>query len=146
MPLSRAALYAQGESLHVSVWPGGLHNTFDLPSFIAKESRSYVIAVSALMRPQDFPDDMRHLEEMLSTGKEFFANGGTAICGPDGKFIVEPVVGREALIIAELDHALVRGERQNFDLAGHYSRPDVTKLLVDRRRQSTVEFIDPPLS
>jgi len=81
-----------------------------LPSFIAKESRSYVIAVSALMRPQDFPDDMRHLEEMLSTGKEFFANGGTAICGPDGKFIVEPVVGREALIIAELDHALVRGE------------------------------------
>ena len=144
MPLSRAALYAQGESLHVSVWPGGLHNTYDLPSFIAKESRSYVIAVSALMRPGDFPDDMRHLEEMLATGKDFFANGGTAICGPDGEFIIEPVVGREALIIAELDHALVRGERQNFDLAGHYSRPDVTKLIVNRQRQSTVEFIDQP--
>jgi nitrilase len=50
MPLARAALYAQGEDLHVAVWPGGIHNTCDITRFIALESRSYVASVSGLMR------------------------------------------------------------------------------------------------
>lgn len=142
MPLSRAALYAQGEDLHVSVWPGGLHNTHDLAAFIAKESRSYVLAVSGLMRPQDFPADTLARDEILANSGEFLANGGTAIAAPDGTFLVDPVVGREVLVVAELDHALVRGERQNFDPSGHYARPDVTRLVVDRRRQAMAQFID----
>ena len=48
---------------------------------------------------------------------------------PDGKWLVEPVVGREELVIADCDHAKVRQERQNFDMSGHYSRPDVFNLL-----------------
>ena len=142
MPLSRAALYAQGEDLHVTVWPGGLHNTCDLPIFIAKELRGYVLACSSLMRPEDFPEDTPLRAEILADGAEFYANGGSTIVGPDGKFVVEPVVGREALVVARLDHALVRGERQNFDVAGHYSRPDVTQLVVDRRRRGIAEFND----
>lgn len=50
MPLARAAMYAQGEDLHVAVWPGGLHNTSEITRFIAKEARSYVISASGLMR------------------------------------------------------------------------------------------------
>ena len=142
MPLARTALYAQGEDLHVSVWPGGAHNTYDLPLFIAKESRSYVIAVCGLMRSTDIPSDWPELREMLANSGAFLANGGTAIAGPDGQFVIQPVVGREVLAIAELDHALVRGERQNFDLAGHYARPDVTRLVVDRTRQSIATFVD----
>lgn len=53
-----------------------------------------------------------------------------------------PVVGEERLIVATLDHRRVREARQSFDPAGHYSRPDVTRLVVDRKRQSTVEFED----
>jgi len=142
MPLSRSALYAQGEDLHVSVWPGGLHNTSDLPIFLAKESRSYVIACSGLMRPEDFPEDTPNRAEILEKCGDFLANGGTTIASPDGTFLVEPVVGIEALVIADLDHAMVRGERQNLDIAGHYSRPDITSLKVDRRRQSIAEFVD----
>lgn len=142
MPLSRAALYAQGEDLHVSVWPGGLHNTRDLTRFIARESRSYVIAVSGLMRPEDLPPGTLARDEILADGAPFLANGGTAIAAPDGAFLVEPVVDREALVIAQLDHARVRGERQNFDIAGHYARPDVTRLVVNRRRQGIATFRD----
>ncbi len=60
--------------------------------------------------------------------------------GPDGKWVIEPIIGEERLAIATIDHKLVRRERQNFDPAGHYSRPDVTQLSVNRERQSTVKF------
>ena len=66
------------------------------------------------------------------------ANGGSCIAGPDGRWIVEPLVGEEKLIVATLDHQRVREERQNFDPAGHYSRPDVLKLSINRQRQSTI--------
>lgn len=142
LPLARASLYAQGESLHVSVWPGGLHNTQDLPVFIAKESRSYVIAVSGLMRAQDFPADTPDLDLILADGADIVSNGGSTIVAPDGTFMIKPVLNEEALIVAEIDAAVVRGERQNLDQAGHYSRPDVLRLNVDRRRQGQVDFVD----
>ncbi len=53
MPLSRAALYAQGEDLHVALWPGNLRNTEETTRFLAREGRSYVLAVSGLMRRED---------------------------------------------------------------------------------------------
>lgn len=144
MPLPRAALYGLGEDLHVSIWPGGVKNTHDITRFLAKEGRSYSVAVSGLMRPTDFPANTPHLQRILAAcdGDEFLANGGSCLAGPDGEWIIEPVCDEEGLFTAVIDHAKVRQERQNFDPAGHYSRPDVTQLTVDRRRQSTVTIID----
>ncbi|PCJ46435.1 MAG: carbon-nitrogen hydrolase [Gammaproteobacteria bacterium] len=143
MPLARSALYAQGEDLHVAIWPGCDRNTLDLTPFIAKESRSYVMSVSGLMRPSDFPNNTPYLDDILAgCNTDFLSNGGSCLCGPDGEWLIEPQTGQEGLYTAIIDHEKVRQERQNFDPSGHYSRPDVTKLVVDRRRQSTVEFID----
>lgn len=142
MPLPRAALYGLGEDLHIAIWPGGVQNTQDITRFIAMESRSYVVSVSGLMRKSDFPADTPHLAAILENSRDMLANGGSCIAGPDGKWIVEPVTDEEKLIIATLDHKRVREERQNFDPAGHYSRPDVTQLTVNRERQSTVKFTD----
>ncbi len=138
MPLVRTALYAQGEDLHVAIWPGNLRNTYDITRFIAKESRSFVISVSGLMRLQDFPADTPHLERILEDCPDTLANGGSCLTGPDGEFIIEPEVDQEVLLTATIDYQQIREERQNFDPSGHYARPDVTQLTVDRRRQSTL--------
>jgi len=142
MPLPRTALYGQGENLHIAVWPGSVHNTKDITRFIARESRSYVISVSSLMQKDDFPGETPHLNEILTNAPKVLANGGSCIAGPDGEWLVEPVLDKEGLIYHSLDFNRVYEERQNFDPVGHYSRPDVTKLTVNRERQSTVEIQD----
>ena len=75
---------------------------------------------------------------------ETLCNGGSCLAGPDGQWVIEPVTDREDLLLAELDPALVHQERHNFDPAGHYARPDVLRLIVDRRRQTTTEWVDGP--
>ena len=142
MPLPRAALYAQGENLHVAVWPGGDHNTKDITRFVARESRSYVGSVSSLMRATDFPPATPHLEQILSSAPKVLANGGSAICQPNGEWLVEPIVDREGVFCHTLSLDKVYEERQNFDPVGHYSRPDVTQLTVNRERQSTIRLKD----
>lgn len=143
MPLPRAAMYAQGENLHVAVWPGSDYNTKDITRFIARESRSYVISVSSRMTiATDFPKDTPHLNEILKKAPEQSSNGGSCIAGPDGEFILPPDIETEGNIYHTLDFDRVYEERQNFDPSGHYSRPDVTQLTVNRERQSTVKFND----
>jgi len=140
MPLPRAALYGQGENLHVAVWPGSDHNTKDITRFIARESRSYVISVSSLMKIEDFPKDTPHLDAMLAKAPKVLANGGSCIAGPDGEWLVEPDTQTEGNIYFDLDFDRVYEERQNFDPVGHYSRPDVTQLVVNKQRQSTISI------
>ncbi len=140
MPLSRTALYGLGENLHVAVWPGSERNTKDITRFIALEARSFVLSVSSLMKVTDFPKDTPHLDEILKTSPEILADGGSCIAGPNGEWIVPPVINTEGLIIETLDFNKVLEERQNFDPVGHYSRPDVTKLIVNRQRQSIIEL------
>ncbi|QFP76831.1 carbon-nitrogen hydrolase family protein [Deinococcus sp. AJ005] len=142
VPLLRSALYAQGENVHVAVWPGGMHNTPDITRFIALESRSFVLSVSGLLRPSDIPEDFLLRQEMLDSGRPFFANGGTAAAAPDGTWLLPPLAETEGLFTVELNHAHVREERQNFDVAGHYARPDIVQLRVNRERQRMARFED----
>ncbi len=141
MPLSRTALYGLGENLHVAVWPGSVRNTVDITRFIAQESRSFVASVSGLMSRDDIQRDMPHAAMILKNAPKVMADGGSCIAGPDGRWVIEPVANEEGLFTAVIDLNRVLEERQNFDPAGHYSRPDVLKLTVDRVRQSTVAFI-----
>jgi nitrilase len=140
MPLPRTALYGQGENLHIAVWPGSDHNTKDITRFIARESRSFVVSVSCLMSKSDFPENTPFYNEIVKKAPDTLANGGSCIAGPDGEWIVAPVLHKEGLIFQTIDFNRVLEERQNFDCVGHYSRPDVTKLSVNTERQTTVEI------
>lgn len=138
MPLARAALYADGEDVHVMIWPGARRLTQDLTRFVAQELRGYVLSASGLIRRADLPDDLRAAVGEAPLGYD----GGSCIAGPDGQWIVEPLTGEEGIRYAELDPMRVHAERQNFSPAGHYSRPDVLRLSVDRRRQGAADFVD----
>lgn len=144
MPLARASLHAQGESLHVALWPGSAELAREAAPFLAREGRSYVLSVGNLLRAQDLPQGLPHRADMLAGAGEdaVLYDGGTCVVGPDGRFVVAPITGIETTVHAELDPAAVRQERQNFDPSGHYARPDVFRLSVDRRRQAPVSFQD----
>ncbi|MHA2429003.1 MAG: carbon-nitrogen hydrolase family protein, partial [Candidatus Hermodarchaeia archaeon] len=128
LPLARAALHLQKETLHVAVWPGNLRNTEDITRFIALEGRSWVISVSGLLRPTDFA----HLSEsefpmksLMESHPTSWANGGSVIVDPTGKVVEGPLVDKEGIVYADIDAALVIKERQNLDISGHYSRFDI---------------------
>ena len=138
-PLARAALYGQGEDFHICVFPGGVHNV-DITRFIAKESRSFVASVCCVMRREDFPAETVHLEKILANSPAVLSTGGACLAAPDGEWLIEPLGTEEKLVVAEIDHQRVREERQNLDPAGHYSRPDVLQLKVNRERQIILKF------
>ena len=142
MPLARSALYAQGENVHVAAWPGNGRNTRDITRFIACESRSYVLSVSGLMHADWISGEFPHAAAVKQAASGWLADGGSCIAAPDGQWLIEPQLKSEGLFSAVLELDSVRRERQNFDPAGHYARPDVTRLVVDRTRQSTVSFKD----
>ena len=140
LPLARAALHADGEDLHLALWPGNRRNTEDLTRFLAREGRSYILSVSGLMRRADVDDATPMADELRNALPEVCGNGGSCIAAPDATWLVEPVCDREHLLLADLDHAFVRRERQNFDPSGHYARPDVLRVRLDRGRRSNLEL------
>jgi len=142
MPLARTALYAQGEDLHVALWPGSVRNTEHITRFIARESRSYVLSVCGLLRRADIPDSIPFADILRTQLPDVPGEGGTCLAGPDGAWLLEPVANTEHLLVATIDHRRVREERQNFDPVGHYGRPDVLQLTVNRERQTTARFVD----
>jgi nitrilase len=143
MPLARASLQAQGEDLHVAIWPGNARNTREITRFMAQEGRSYVLSVSGLMRIDDLPEGLPHAAALKQAAADMpWAAGGSCLAGPDGRWLIEPDETTDGLLIADIDPVEVRRARHNFDPTGHYSRPDVFTLKVNRRRQTIGEFED----
>ncbi|MEL6107157.1 MAG: carbon-nitrogen hydrolase family protein [Planctomycetota bacterium] len=142
LPLLRAALLGQGEDLHVAIWPGSPRNTVDITRFAAMEGRSYVVSVSGLLGNQHLPDDIPHAATLRDALPDWMASGGSCLARPDGSWLIEPLGAEEKLVTATVTHEQVLQQRQNLDVVGHYSRPDITRLIVNRERQSTIKLVD----
>ena len=146
MPLTRFAMHAKGEQIHVAAWPD-VPETHHLASrHYAFEGRCYVLCVGSYMTTADLPDDFELLEAMATTGEvggeaAELLTGGSGIIGPDGSWIAAPVEGREEIIYGEIDLARIAEEQQALDAAGHYNRPDVFSLTVDERPRRQVSWL-----
>jgi len=141
MPLARTSLNAQGEDLHVALWPGQKRNTEDITQYMAKEGRSYILSVSGVLKKDQIPKNIPHADLIIEKCPDILANGGSCIASPDGSWVIPPQFG-EGIFTAALDHKMVRMERQNFDPTGHYSRPDVLQLTLNKTRQKSIEIIN----
>jgi len=128
MPLARFALYESGVEIYIAstaddgdAWQSTLVH-------IARESRAFVVAPSHFQRAASYPDDFPLREELA--GLDVIGRGGSAILAPDGSYLAGPLYDEEGVLFADLDPARIDEERQRFDPAGHYHRPDVLSLRV----------------
>ena len=120
MPLARFALYESGVEIYLAPTAEDSEDWLVSMRHIARESRAYVLSCCVFQRASTYPDDVQ-----LADGPELIGRGGSAILAPDGSYLAGPLWDEEGIIVAELDPQRLYEERQRFDPAGHYHRPDV---------------------
>jgi nitrilase len=125
MPLARFALYQSGVEVYLAPTADDSESWHESIRHIARESRAFVLSSCVFQRASSYPDDVP-----LAEGPELLGRGGSAILGPDGSYLAGPLWDEEGILYAELDPQRLYEERQRFDPAGHYHRPDVFRLLV----------------
>jgi nitrilase len=125
MPLARAALYESGIDIYLAPTADDSESWHDSVRHIAREARAFVLSCCVYQRASSYPDDVP-----IADGPDLLGRGGSAIVGPDGGYLAGPLWDEEGILVADLDPNLLYAERQRFDAAGHYSRPDVLHLEV----------------
>jgi len=128
MPLVRMAMHNSGEHIHVAVWPT-VHELHQLASrHYAFEGRCFVLAVGLIMPAEDLPREL-HADGTLRPGEgQWIERGGSAIIGPDSRYVLDPVFDREELLVSDLDLTQIDREMMTFDVSGHYARPDLFRF------------------
>ncbi len=132
MPLARQAMHESGEDIHVAVWPTA-HEMHQVASRqYAFEGRCFVLAAGALMRASALPPELETHPDRIASPEQWVLRGGSAIIGPDGGYIVEPVYDEARILFAELELGRIREESMSLDVAGHYHRPELFDFHVNR--------------
>jgi nitrilase len=126
MPLARFALYESGIEIYVASTADDSDEWQATLVHLARESRTFVVSPCHFQRVSAYPEDFPLAE--LFEGLDVLGRGGSAILSPDGSYLAGPLYDEEGILYAELDPAVLHEERQRFDPAGHYHRPDVLRL------------------
>jgi len=125
MPLARAALYESGLDIYLAPTADDSESWLESVRHIAREARAFVLSCCVFQRASSYPDDVP-----IADGADLLGRGGSAIVAPNGEYLAGPLWDEEGVLYADLDPQLLYEERQRFDPAGHYSRPDVLQLRV----------------
>jgi nitrilase len=140
MPLARVAMYAKGVQIYIAptadareVWQSTIRH-------IAVEGRCFVLSCNQYVTKDMYPADLACYDELKSFSHEM-CPGGSAIVGPLGEYIKGPVYGQEDILITDLDMRCIAYSQFDFDVVGHYSRPDVFQLIVNEEKKEIVKFV-----
>jgi nitrilase len=138
MPLLRMAMYAQGIELYCAITVDDRDTWHSTVTHIALEGRCFVLSACQLLRRSDLPGD--YPADRFPVSQQLLIRGGSCIVGPLGQVLAGPKFGEECVLTAELDRADLPRAKFDFDVVGHYARPDVFRLEVNERPMKSVIF------
>jgi len=142
MPLARYALYAQNIEIHVApTWDTG-EGWLATTRHIAREGGCWVIGTATALQASDIPRDFPHRDALFTREDEWICDGDAVVVKPFGGPIAGPMTREKGILMAEIDVAAARDARRSLDIAGHYARPDIFRLEVNRRALKPVDFAD----
>ncbi len=124
MPLARQAIYESGAQILASATWDKSPNWLQSMQHIAREGGLFIISVCMLIRMDDIPDKYE-FKSFYPDKREFINTGNSCIISPSGKMLVGPLEGKESILYADLNMNEILAAKRMFDVAGHYSRPDV---------------------
>jgi nitrilase len=138
MPLARYALYAQNIDIYVApTWDSG-DTWLATMQHIAREGGCWVIGCATALEASDVPTDIPHYDELFPNKDEWVNAGDAVIYKPFGGVHAGPMHQEKGVLISDIDVAEARASRRKFDASGHYARPDVFTLGVNRAKQAPV--------
>jgi nitrilase len=132
MPLARAALYQQGIDIYIAPTWDNSDSWISTLRHIAREGRVFVVGTNSCLRGSDVPRTLPGADEIYGGDDDWMSRGNTVIVGPDGTVLAGPLVGECGMLVATLDLGDLALARREFDPVGHYGRPDVFQLTVQR--------------
>lgn len=133
MPLARQTLHDSNEQIHLAAWPTVKDMLQIASRHYAHEGRTFVLAAGSILHARQIPSELRLPDGMQPD--DLVQRGGSAIIAPDGSYLAGPIYDEEAIISAELDLDMIIRESMALDVTGHYSRPDIFELTVNRKRR-----------
>ena len=138
MPLARMAMYAKGVDIYVAPTADARERWLSTLQHISLEGRCFVLGCNQYVTRDMFPDDIEGIADELGDKPDPLCRGGSVIYGPQGELIAGPLWDREGVLVADLDLEAIPRAKFDFDVTGHYARPDVFTLHVDERAKHPV--------
>jgi len=136
MPMLRMAMYSKDIQVYCIPTADGRESWLSTVRHIALEGRCFVLSANQFARLSDFPADIPN--ELASRPDDVVCLGGSCIVGPMGNVLAGPDFSGESILYADLDLAEVARAKYDFDVAGHYARPDLFHLDIDERPRRPV--------
>jgi nitrilase len=141
MPLLRMTMYSKGIQIYCIPTADGRDTWLSTVRHIALEGRCFVLSANQFTRLSDFPTDIKN--ELASLPEDVVCLGGSCIVGPLGNVLAGPDFDGESILFADLDLADVARAKYDFDVIGHYARPDLFHLEVNELPQKPVLEVKP---
>lgn len=142
MPMLRATMYAEHIQVYCAPTADGRPTWTSSMQHIALEGRCFVISSNQFCRRRDYPLD--YVSDLPQDPDAIVSRGGSCIVDPLGNILAGPLWDREGVISAEVDLSAVTRGLYDFDPVGHYSRPDIFSLSVDKRAKLAVRSMQSP--
>jgi nitrilase len=141
MPLLRTAIYAKGVELYCAITVDDRETWVPTVRHIALEGRCFVLSACQFVRRAGLPAG--YPTGRLPASQGVLIRGGSCIVGPLGDLVAGPVYGEECVLTADLDRGDLTRAKFDFDVVGHYARPDVFRLHVNEQPMKPVVFSGP---